>query len=309
MWVLGIQGEPRPVRSDRDDVLADLRPSGWYHDAEAVLLQDGHLVAAIEEERLNRQKHSGRFPAAAIRFCLERGGIGLDAVDVIAFGERGGQGPYQDPAISPAQIASVLQAELGCDPGIAERVTLVEHHVAHAVSAYVGSGFDESLVVTADGFGDGVAGYVSSVRNNAFTILDRIEVANSLGRFYGAPLAFLGFDAFSEYKLMGLAPYGDPARFRAAFQQMYVLQADGKFAMTAKSRAETLDGFARLGCQRQPDGPIEQIHCDVAAAMQDAVETILRHVLRHFRSATGHRRLCLAGGTAQNCVATGKFLA
>ena len=285
MLVLGIQGEPRP--GNASGALAASRTTGWYHDAAAVLLRDGYIVAAIEEERLNRQKHSGRFPTAAIRFCLKEGGIDLDEVDFIAFGERGGDGPYLDPTISPAQIASVLDTELGCGTGIAARVVLVEHHLAHAVSAYAASGFAEALVVTADGFGDGVAGYISGVRDGVITILDRIDVASSLGRFYGSSLSFFGFEAFSEYKVMGLAPYGDPTSFRTEISRMYELLPGGRFLMTAKSRAEKLEAFDRLGPPRRPDARLAQLHCDVAAAIQEALETILRHVLQHFRARRG----------------------
>jgi carbamoyltransferase len=309
MLVLGIQGEPNAPRGDPRDVAAELRPAGWYHDAAAALIEDGRIVAAIEEERLSRRKHTGRFPTGAIQFCLNQLGVRLENVDRIAFGERGGNGPYLDPAISRERIAAILCSELHCEADIVDRIALVEHHVGHAVSAYACSGYRDALIVTADGFGDGIAGSIMSARNGSLAVLDCIHVENSLGRFYGAPLHFFGFNEFSEYKVMGLAPYGDPSRFRGLLQATYDLLPDGRFALKAASREAMADLFNRLGRPREVDGPFEAVHKDLAAALQETLETIMRHVFSYFREQTGQRYLCFAGGTAQNCSLNGKILA
>lgn len=281
----------------------------WFHDASAVLLRDGDVVFAVEEERLTRKKHTGSFPAQAIESCLAHAGLSLDDVDAIAVGERGGSGPYQDPDLSPATIARALRASGLTRSDLSDRVQLVEHHVAHAMSAWYPSGFDEALVMTMDGFGDGIAGLVVSMRGDKRTVLRRLSVDQSLGNFYAATLPWFGYSTFDEYKLMGLASYGDPHRFASLVSGLYTLLPDGDFAFPVKDRRGLMRVLGPAGPPRASDGPFERHHQDLAAAIQMAFGTIVGHALRHFAAETGHRRLCISGGCAQNSAFNGTLAA
>lgn len=303
MLILGLQGHPHPSRSLSAN-LRDAWDQGWYHDSSAVLLSDGAVVAAIEEERLNRCKHTGKFPVLAARACLALAGCDGDALDLIAFGEEGGSGPLRDPAIQPARLSSILQKELALEKDLSAKIRLIEHHISHAASTYVASGYEEALIFTADGFGDGISGYVINGRRARWDILDAIVAEDSLGSFYHAPLWLLGFGMHDEYKMMGLAPYGDPATYRDLFSASYLLSDEGRFRL---DRTALRQGLARLGPPRGYDEPFRDRDRDVAAAAQEALELIVFHVLKHFRSRTGLRALCAAGGVMQNSTLNGKI--
>jgi len=277
----------------------------WFHDASAVLLRDGEVVYAVEEERLTRKKHTGSFPSLAIRSCLAQAGLSLDEVDAIAVGEQGGSGPYQDPDLSAAEVARTLRASGLTRTDLTHRVHLVEHHEAHAMSAWYPSGFDDALVMTMDGFGDGIAGLVLSMRDGRRTELRRLSVEQSLGNFFAATLPWFGYSTFDEYKLMGLASYGDPLRFEPLVSRLYTLLPDGDFAFPIKDRRGLLRVLGPAGSPRPSDGPFQRHHQDLAAAIQQAFGTLVGHVLRHFAAETGHRDLCLAGGCAQNSAFNG----
>lgn len=289
------------------------------HDASATLIRDGEVVAAVEEERLNRYKHSGKMPLEAIRHCLDTAGITLDRVDRLVFNvlerdvDESLEAAYRANLVGGYRlgrpfIQQLLKREFGCtlDPG---RFEFVDHHYAHAVSAFVPSGFPESLVVTLDGMGSGLSGSVWMGADGALTHLRNYDglprpTTQSLGHLYIAVTAFLGFRNFDEYKVMGLAPYGDRRRHRAVFDTLYALKPGGDYDVYLSR----LDALTEICPPRRRQDPIAQVHMDIAAALQEALETLVFHILTFYREETGATRLCLSGGVAHNCAANGKIL-
>ncbi|MFO0665285.1 MAG: carbamoyltransferase C-terminal domain-containing protein [Polyangiaceae bacterium] len=304
MRVLGINGYHEPVTSYFSEW-----GTKWFHDAAAVLVEDGVVLAAVEEERLTRKKHTGSFPARAIDFCLSARGISLDDVDHIAVGEEGGHGAYRDAELSAEKIAHTLRVVGLTKTDLTAKIRLVEHHVAHAMSAFLPACMDASLVVTLDGFGDGIAGSVSLGQGGKLETLRRIEVEQSLGNFYGAVLPYLGYSAFDEYKVMGLASYGDPTRARHLVSQIYELLPEGAYRFRIASTNELIRLLGPFGPPRFEGTPFLQHHMDLAAGFQEAFERIVIHLLTHFRETTGVRSLCFAGGCAQNSVFNGRLAA
>lgn len=285
MYVLGLWGG-----ANVDDTVA-----GGGHDACAALLKDGEFIAAIEEERICRVKHTRRPPIGSLAFCLEQAGITGQDVDLFAVGIG------EDPSVR-AMVREALSFLVGGEvPN--EKLVFVDHHVAHAASAYAMSGFDESLVVTIDGMGDNLAGIIGVNRGGKLERLRDISIPNSLGHLYLRVIDHLGYRLFDEYKVMGLAPYGDPARFRPLLQELYTLQDEGRYTLSLE-RSSILQ---RSGPRRQRGEEFTQVHMDLAASLQEALETIVFHVLRHFQQKTGQRNLCLAGGVAHNCSMNGKL--
>lgn len=302
--VLGLNGYHAPVLRHGDEWR-----TRWYHDASAVLVQNGRVVVAVEEERLTRKKHTGSFPSAAIASCLSQAGLRLHDLDAIAVGEHGGSEPYQDPDLTPGRIADALRASGLTTMDLTPRIHLVHHHVAHAMSAFLPSGFDEALVLTLDGFGDGIAGLVGSVRDGAFTELRRLSVDQSLGNFFAATLPYFGYHAFDEYKLMGLASFGNADRFAERVSQLYTLLPDGDFDFPARDRQALVRVLGPAGPPRRPGEPFGAHHRDLAASIQQAFGILVRHLLEHFAAETGHRNLCMAGGCAQNSAFNGTLAA
>jgi carbamoyltransferase len=310
MIILGFSGGPNAIHEKTFEVFP-----GAMHDAAAVLLEHGEVVAAIEQERLDRIKHSNKGSFDAIRFCLDTAGRSLAEVDRLVFyGERSYWDwmlrrhylEHLDQAVltdSQSLMHAILTRELG--PGVAPGQPLfVGHHLAHAVSAAAMSGFDESLVLTIDGQGDDIAGGIYLARGCQVEPLATLPVAKSLGYFYLGVISFLGYRIFDEYKVMGLAPYGDPDRYRELFKTFYTLEPDGQYSLAM----ERLRSLFDIVSPRRPSAPILQVHQDIAAALQQSLEEIVFHVLRHYRQATGQRHLCLAGGVAHNCTLNGKIL-
>lgn len=285
MYVLGLWG----------GVDADAMGTEGGHDACAVLLAGGTVVAAIEEERLCRVKHTRRPPLGAAQFCLEQAGVPPSAIDRFAVGVA------EEPGLRAAAGAA-LGALFGI-PDATERLVFVEHHEAHAHSAHAGSGYERSLIATFDGMGDDLSGTISVGGADGIRRLRAHPVSDSLGHLYLRALDVLGYRLFDEYKVMGLAPYGDPARYRALLGQLYSLLDDGGYRLHLE-RAACL---REVGPRRRGE-PFTQQHQDLAAAVQEALETIVLHVLQHFQRATGERRLCLAGGVAHNCSMNGKLM-
>ncbi|WP_423760755.1 carbamoyltransferase [Burkholderia sp. NLJ2] len=309
MKILGFLGEPSFLRSDGRDLRSEW-DAGWYHNSAAVLVDDGRVVAGGEEERFTRRKHSGKFPYDAIAFCLADQQLAIDDIDLFAFGERGGDGELRDPRISTRRIADVLRHGFPGAADLEPRVRLVEHHVGHAMSAFGPSGFDAALVMTSDGFGDGIAGCVMTARANRLdATLTTFAFANSLGRFYSSVLGFLGFGPGDEYKVMGLAPYGDPTRLASFLEEQYTLLPAGGYAIVNHDWREMSRRLSALGRPRVDGDAFTDFQCDVAAAVQAAYERMVFHVLTHYRQVSGLRDLCLAGGTAQNSSCNGKLLA
>jgi carbamoyltransferase len=283
------------------------------HDGAAVLVEDGTVVAAIEEERLNRIKHSDKFPQQALRFCLAEGGLRPQDVDCFAFyateaycnallHEMLGNHSSMPDARTVAQMRLQQTLQCGIDP---ERIRFIPHHVAHAMSAYRMSGLDESLVVAIDGQGDLLSGLVAIGKDSKLTTTETFPASQSLGLMYEYAIEFIGYGAFDEYKVMGLAPYGDPAVYRPLFQQLYELLPDGGYHLDLTRIRPCLAGHIEA---RRKGAPFTQQHKDFAAALQEALEQLALHILRYRKERSGQRNLCLAGGVAHNCTMNGKIL-
>lgn len=308
--------------------------SAFYHDSAACLLRDGRAVAAAQEERFTRKKHDYRFPSHAVEYCLNEGGISIDDVDYVAF--------YDKPflkferllesylAFAPRGIASFLKA---MPIWMREKILLkdllhkcldyhgeilfAEHHESHAASAFFPSPFREAAVVTADGVGEwSTASYGVGLENKVHILAD-IKFPHSLGLLYSAFTYFTGFKVNSgEYKLMGLAPYGEPRYVDLILRELVDVKDDGSFRLNmpyfnySVGLTMTNDRFARLfgGPPRKPETPITQREMDLARSIQVVTEEIMLKISRHVHKTTGARYLCLAGGVALNCVANGRIL-
>jgi carbamoyltransferase len=276
---------------------------------------DGKVVVGIEEERLSRTKHTNKLPLHAIRYCLRAAGLSFSDIDRVAYyvEER-----YADRMVrtyvlqNPRTRAFSTAREFVVDlfdrhlnwalrP---ERFVFVEHHLAHATSAFAMAPYNKALVVTLDGVGDGLAGTVYVGEGCQLTRIFELQQGDSLGLLYMAAIEFLGYRFFDEYKVMGLAPYGDPTRFRPIFEQICVLQPEGRFSVNS----EKLLLLDALGPPRRAGEPFTQVHRDLAAALQDTIERAVFHHLRHYKDQTGLGNLCLAGGVAHNSTLVGKLL-
>lgn len=317
MLVMGVNGSGNLAHEEHFDVDA-----GDWHDAAAVLVEDGEVIAAFEQERIDRIKHSNKFPIEAMKACLDRRGVALGDLDALAYYSSK---PRMDTYLKSHLVRmrvhkateglrghttvedffrDLLRENLGHDIR-PEKLRFVVHHVAHLASAYGQSGFDRGLVVSVDGRGENEAGRVAVGAGHRLSTLRVIRAEQSLGHFYYFTIRYIGFSYFDEYKAMGLAPYGDPARFRALFKTFYDLLPNGSYA-THTGRLTSL--FTVLEPRRKSD-PFSQIHMDVAASLQEALETIVFHVLSHWQRHTGQTNLCLAGGVAHNCTMNGKIAA
>ncbi|OSJ18547.1 nodulation protein [Bradyrhizobium canariense] len=291
-------------------------PNTFLHDGAAVLVKDGRVIAAVEEERLNRIKHSNKLPSSAIEYCLAAAGVELRDVDRIAFYATEAycnsmlerlfisQPEISIPLDANLLLRHLLAAEFGTqvDPS---RVSFVGHHQAHAVSALAMSGFEESLILAIDGCGDFLSGLLAVGSGTEMTELMTFPETNSLGLFYLETIRYLGYGLFDEYKVMGLAPYGDPARYRELFSQFYELSPNGAYRVHLDRIGPALLRNIEV---RRKGMPFTQQHRDVSASLQEALERIVFHILRHYREQTGMKRLCLAGGVAHNCTLNGKLL-
>ena len=300
------------------------------HDSAAALIVDGTVVAAAAEERFNRKKHCGDFPRHAIEYCLREAGITLSDVDEIAHGFD--YSPYAaafsiDPVgaacyrevYSKDALLNCVRRYLGDYP--LDRVQSVNHHLAHAASAYLTSGWEECLTVVIDGMGEVHSASVYRGREGRLDRIHQISAANSIGILYSLITFHLGFDFNSdEYKIMGLAPYGDPERFRLFFEQNVLLGEDGsiqipmlKLNRTRDERENHLRSREYLSRHlipaRDPEADITDDDRDVAAALQACLDRTMLHLCGYFGQKTGLRRLALAGGVALNCTANGKLLA
>lgn len=310
MTILGLTGGMDLAHSN-----AHRLPYDFIHDAAAVLIRDGRVVAAIEEERLNRIKHTNKRPHRALRFCLESAGIGPEQLDAVVFYATE---PYvkrvletlhladlgQKDLLTPrAVMQRLLREELGYELDAA-KIFFVDHHTGHAVSAFALSGFTEALVVTLDGQGEGISGMVYDGRGRQMKPLKSFTEQHSLGYLYRDVIRFLGYEMFDEYKVMGMAPYGDPTKYRALFQTFYELLPGGDYRL----HLERVRGLFHVTKPRRKGDVFNETHQHLAAALQEAVELIGLHVLTHFRTVTGHKNLCLAGGVAHNCSLNGRVL-
>ncbi len=304
-------------------------PISQGHDSAAVLVVDGEVVAAAEQERFSRKKHTGEFPVHAIHYCLHEAGLRIEDIDEIAQGFD--YSPYRQlygmDEASAKLYSKVFSREALLEqvdkylPGFsADRVHHVGHHLSHAASAAFTSGWDESLVVVNDAMGEVQSLTVYRFAGGKITRIREISANDSIGVLYSLVTLHLGFDFNSdEYKIMGLAPYGDPARFRSFFERVVELRPDGtlripilRLNQERDERENYLGTRAYLGDHlvraRDPNEEITQEHKDVAAALQECLDRIVLHVCGHYGKQTKLRKIALAGGVSLNCTANGKLI-
>ncbi len=315
--------------------------SAFYHDSAAALVEDGRIVAAAQEERFTRKKHDPGFPHHALQYCLDDGGIGLDAVDHVGF--------YDKPflkferlletylAFSPKGFRSfrmaiplwlreklfqkqLLRDELrkfSSDFDWDGKLLFTEHHQSHAASAFFPSPFEEAAVLTMDGVGEWATTSVGFGRGNQLKILKELHFPHSLGLLYSAFTYYTGFKVNSgEYKVMGLAPYGEPKYVDRILDHLVDLKPDGTFCLDQSyfdyctGLRMTNDKFDQLfgGPARTPEQLLTPYHMDLAASIQAVTEEIVLRLTRSLAAETGAENICLAGGVALNCVANGKVL-
>ncbi len=313
--------------------------SSYYHDSAAALLRAGEIVAAVQEERFSRKKGDAQFPTAAIRYCLKAGGITLDEVEAVVFYDK----PWlkferilQTAAESaPFGLVSFLASmpvwmdgkfnlrrtlarelnSLGAGR-VSRPIYFSSHHLSHAASAYYPSPFEEAAVLCVDGVGEFATTSAWRAKGTQLTPLWEIHYPHSLGLLYAAFTVFCGFKVNSgEYKLMGLAPFGEP-RFEALIERELIeIRNDGSFRLNMRyfhfhrglsmfnSRFERLFGVA----PRAFEGPMQQIYMDIAASIQAVLEKAMLRLAENIKAETKLPNLCLAGGVALNCVANGKI--
>jgi len=311
MLVLGFHGG-----SKRDD--EDNRFGFALHDSAAVLIKDGVVLAAIEEERLNRIKHSNCFPFQAIKYCLAEQQIDLTNVDRITtnmeetmFDFMVKQAFLENAELKTPTgrqfLASLFEREFGVN--ISEKIRFCKHHIAHAWSAFAPSAYDSSLILVLDGDGDNRSGMVLLGEGNRLVTLKEYGLNQSLGNLYTDVIKLLGYNRFDEYKVMGLAPYGNPAAYTSLFEKCYRLLPNGDYVLESPVTWMLQFNAAGLLDQARRRGePFSQVHQDIAAALQTTLERIVLHILSHYQKETKQRRLCIAGGVAHNCTLNGKIL-
>jgi carbamoyltransferase len=296
-------------------------------DAAAALVTPAGILAAAAEERFTGVKGTNAFPAHAIEYCLQAARLNPADIDYVAhgFSYEPVKAAFEHTDFSQKQFNEVyakknqlaLLQEFLPDYRWADKLVEVPHHLAHAASSYYVSGFDESLIVVTDGMGEIHSTTIAVGRGRDLEILKTVTAPHSLGILYGVVTLYLGFwMGFDEYKVMGLAPYGNPRRFFNQFMEFIQLHPDGAcstpilFRNATTLEKETYSGTLQIledafGPRRQPDEEITPHHMDIAAGLQAALQAGLMHTLRHFKQETGLRRLCLAGGVALNCTANG----
>jgi carbamoyltransferase len=296
-------------------------------DSAAALVGPSGVIAAVAEERFTREKATGDFPLRAIRYCVQAGRIDLEAVDYLAhgFGYEPFQASFQEPEYALRQYHELYSPQVQKQhlkdhfPQIDwdKKFVPVPHHIAHAASAFYPSGFDEALILVSDGMGEIHSMTVAVGQGRDIKILKQVAAFHSLGILYGVFTLYLGFYmGMDEYKIMGLAPYGNPRKHFDAVMQLVSLKGDGTYTIPVFANDKTLlekETHAgvlkvlaeRFGPPRDPEGEITQDHKDIAAALQAVLQSCQLHVVRHFKRETGLKRLCMAGGVALNCSANG----
>ena len=310
--------------------------SAFYHDSAAALVVDGEIVAAAQEERFTRKKHDHNFPLKAIEYCLAEAKLEPEQLNFVGF--------YDKPllkferlletylAFAPRGFRSFLRAmplwlkqklylpreiKNGLRGAYRKRVVFTEHHESHAASAFFPSPFDEAAILTMDGVGEWATASFGVGRGNRIEISHELHFPHSLGLLYSAFTYFCGFRVNSgEYKLMGLAPYGEPKYVDLIRDNLLDLRDDGSFRMDLSyfdycaGLTMTSPKFDRLfgGPPRSPESPLTPREMDIAASIQVVTEEIMLRMARHVYAVTGLKKLCLAGGVALNCVGNGRIL-
>ncbi|MGE5557441.1 MAG: carbamoyltransferase [Bacillota bacterium] len=313
--------------------------SAYFHDSAAALIRDGEIIAAAQEERFTRKKHDASFPAHAIRYCLAEAGVKGKGLDAVAF--------YDKPV---TKFFRILETYFSCAPlgmrtfvmnipvwmkrklwipmeiektlencGIRcpREIYFFEHHQSHAASAFYPSPFNEAAILTVDGVGEWATSSLGKGAGNGIEILKELYFPHSLGLLYSAFTYYTGFKVNSgEYKLMGLAPYGEPEYVRIILDKLLDLREDGSFRMNMEyfgyltGLTMTNEKFHRLfgGPPRKPESEITRREMNLARSIQVVTEEIVLRMIRHLHGLTGARKLCLAGGVALNCVVNGRIL-
>jgi carbamoyltransferase len=313
--------------------------SAFYHDSAAALVRDGRIIAAAQEERFTRKKHDAGFPKNAVKYCLAEGGVGEKDLDAVAF--------YDKPinkfsrilqtyfTVAPSGLQSFLMAvplwikqklwipmqiEAAIEEcGIKTRPEMFfpEHHESHAASAFFPSPYPKAAILTLDGVGEWATSTMGRGEGNRIEIFQELRFPHSLGLLYSAFTYFTGFKVNSgEYKLMGLAPYGQPKYAQVILDHLLDLRPDGSFRLNMEyfgyldRLTMTNEKFASLfgGPARKPESEISEREMDIAASIQKVTEEIVLRMAARVHQVTGEKYLCLAGGVALNCVANGRLL-
>jgi carbamoyltransferase len=308
--------------------------SAYYHDSAACLLVDGRIAAAAQEERFSRKKHDERFPSQAVAYCLREAGLTIDQVSHIGF--------YEKPLVkferllesylgsAPRGLRSYLMAmpvwlgeklwmadDIRRELGVEAEIRFGDHHESHAASAFYPSPFEEAAIMTIDGVGEWTTSSIAHGRASDLTLLREMRFPHSVGLLYSAFTYFTGFKVNEgEYKVMGLAPYGEPKYVKAIRDHIVDIHEDGSIHLNldyfefVHGLTMTGDGFERLfgGPRREADAPVTQREMDLARSVQAIVEEVMLKMAATAHRDTGARNLCLAGGVALNCVGNGRLL-
>jgi carbamoyltransferase len=310
--------------------------SAFYHDSAAALVVDGDIVAAAQEERFSRKKHDSGFPAGALDYCLREAGLTPEQIDYVAFYDKPltkferlletylAYAPVGFRSFSmaiPVWLKEKLHLRRSINRGLGRtskaRLVFLEHHESHAASAFFPSPFERAAILTLDGVGEWNTASYGTGEGSRIRLTHELRFPHSLGLLYSAFTYYCGFKVNSgEYKLMGLAPYGQPIYQDAIYKHLIDLKADGSFHMNmgyfnfCQGLTMTSRRFHQLfgGPPRRPESDLQQRHMDLAASIQAVTEEIILRIARDLFRQTGMKHLALAGGVALNCVANGKLL-
>lgn len=311
--------------------------SGLYHDSAAALICNGAIVAAAQEERFTRKKHDASFPVNAIKYCMQEAGIDYNQLDAVVY--------YDNPMLTTDRLVKNIRANGKKDIDLVNRnlkllltdklwigktiynfmegklsekkIYVCEHHISHGASAFFASPFEEAVVITFDGVGEWATSTIAMGKGNKLEIIKQINYPDSLGLLYSAFTYFCGFKVNSgEYKLMGLAPYGKPKYYELIKEKIITIFDDGSYKLNMeyfdyyRGGAMTNEKFSIIfgGPRRESESMITEREMDIAASIQKITEEIVIKTARYAKELTGCDKLCLAGGTALNCVANGKLL-
>ncbi len=310
--------------------------SAFYHDSAAALVVDGEIIAAAQEERFTRIKHDPAFPVNAIEYCLKEAGLKPEDIDYVGFYEK----PFLKferllenyLAYAPIGFRSFLKAipiwlkkkihlpremRAGLNHAYKKKFIFTDHHESHAASAFFPSPFEEAAILTIDGVGEWTTTSYGTGSGNRVNLSHELHYPHSLGLLYSAFTYYCGFKVNSgEYKLMGLAPYGEPKYKKLIMENLIDIKDDGSFRMDmsyfnyCQGLTMTSKKFDALfgAPPRKPESPLSQREMDIAASVQEVTEEVILKMANHLHSETGMKNLCLAGGVALNCVANGRLL-
>lgn len=283
-------------------------PVWFFHDSAACIVRDGQVLAAIEEERVNRIKHTNMLPVGAAGECLKVAGLNAGDVNLVAYFFRE---EYADNELNlqyiqhpmlPLRHARELLADRLSEffgvPVPREKIRFVRHHQCHATATFFHSGFETALIAILDGNGEDESISIYSTDGKEMTLSATYPTEKSLGHFYSSSIELLGYGLFDEYKVMGLAPYGDPAVYRDQFRSLYSLEAGGNYELNVE---RVRSHFLRHRfVPRRRGQPFDESHANFAAALQETLEVIAGHILSFWAQETGQQNLCLSGGVANN---------